>query len=285
MSMPFDATLKDLVQRFPQDYGTALGLTGPAPLTVLNVDLSTITAATDIVLGMGDPLGAIVDLNFQAARSDDLDARVLLYSALLYHRYRVPVHSVVVLLRPAANDPSLDTGVHYAVWPERGRVDMGFEVERLWTRPVEQVLAGGLGTLPLAPLCRMPADTALEQALPGVIRQIDERLTREARPEDAATLWTAAFVLSGMRLSRRALLPLFQGVRAMNESDTYQYIVEEGLLKEARKFVLRHGERRLGAAPESVRSALEAIPDLERLERMSDRALEASSWQEILETP
>jgi hypothetical protein len=235
------------------------------------------------VLGIGDPLAGIVDVNFQAGRSDDLSTRVLLYNAVLHHRFRVPVHSIIVLLRPAANDTALDTGVHYAVWPERGGTDIRFEVVRLWERAVEEVLAGGLGTLPLAPLCQMPAGTALEDALPGVIRRIDERLTREAGPEDAATLWTAAFVLSGMRLPRSILLPLFRGVHGMKESDTYQYILEEGAVNELRKLILRQGQRRFGTPSEAVRAAVEGVADLERLERMSDRIHEVSTWQEVLD--
>lgn len=285
MPLPFDATLKDLVESFTPDYEAVLDLQGPAPLKALNVDLSTITAATDIVLGRGDPPEVIIDVNFQSGWADDLLGRVPLYNALLYYRYQVPVHSVVVLLQPSANDRRLDQGVHYAVWPERGRMDFSFEVVRLWERPVERVLAGGLGTLPLAPLCQMPAGLTLEQALPAVLRRIDKRLAQEARPEDAAKLWTATFVLSGLRLSQEQVRALFQGVRGMKESTTYQYILSEGRAEEAKKILLRLGQKRFGPPGEATKATLEAIEDLERLERMSDRILDAASWQEVLETP
>jgi hypothetical protein len=71
----------------------------------------------------------------------------------------------------------------------------------------------------------------------------------------------------------------------MKESTTYQYILREGAIAEMRKMVLRHGQRRFGPPSEAVRSALEAITDLERLERMGDRVHEVSSWQEVLDTP
>ena len=51
MPLPFDATMKDIVQHYTHDYEEALHLGGPQPVTVLNVDLSTISAATDVVLG------------------------------------------------------------------------------------------------------------------------------------------------------------------------------------------------------------------------------------------
>lgn len=66
MPFPFDATLKGIVQEHTPDYEAVLELNGPTPTTVLNVDLSTISAALDIALGHGDPLQSITDLNFQA---------------------------------------------------------------------------------------------------------------------------------------------------------------------------------------------------------------------------
>jgi len=64
MPMPFDATLKDLVQSFVHDYEVLMGLSDFSPLTPLNVDLSTLTAATDVALGHGDPPDQVVDINF-----------------------------------------------------------------------------------------------------------------------------------------------------------------------------------------------------------------------------
>jgi hypothetical protein len=142
-----------------------------------------------------------------------------------------------------------------------------------------------VGTLPLAPLCQVPPGAALEEGLPGVIRQIDERLTREASPEDAAKLWTAAFVLTGTRLSQEVAIQLFQGVRAMHESTTYQYILDEGRTDEARKILLRQGRKRFGPATAQVEAAIQALTDLDRLERLSERLLDVTSWQELLDTP
>jgi hypothetical protein len=45
MPLPFDATLKDIVQKFTRAYEEQLGLLGPEPAAVLNVDLSTVSAA------------------------------------------------------------------------------------------------------------------------------------------------------------------------------------------------------------------------------------------------
>ncbi len=290
MPLRFDATLKDLVQHFLHDYEVQMGLSDLGPLTPLNVDLSTVTAATDIALGHGDPPDHIVDINFQSGPDEDLPARVLLYHALLHFRYRVPVHSVVVLLRPVADQRQLTGKLHYVGRRRKGRIDFSYEVIRLWQQPLRRLLAGGLGTLPLAPLCRLPAATSLEAALALVIRRVAERLEREATPEDRAKLLTATYVLTGLRVPQEVAKRLFQGVRAMKESSTYQAILAEGRTEgrtEAlQETLLRLGRQQFHSPPsEAVQDAIQAITDEGRLERMTDRLLIVSSWQELLETP
>lgn len=71
----------------------------------------------------------------------------------------------------------------------------------------------------------------------------------------------------------------------MQESDTYLMILEEGEERRAKKYILLAGEVRLGGADDSVKSQIDAVTDLERLDRMMRCALRATSWQEIIETP
>ena len=75
----------------------------------------------------------------------------------------------------------------------------------------------------------------------------------------------------------------------MRESSTYQYILDEGRaegqLREARKIVLRQGRLRFGAPTVEDEAAVQAVTDLERLERMGDRMLTAAGWQELLAVP
>src|SRR5207245_7402921 len=176
---------------------------------------STATAATDIALGHGDPPDRVVDINFQSGPDEELSGRVLLYHALLHVRYRVPVHSVVVLLRPLADRRQLTGKLRYVGRRRKGRMDFSYEVIRLWQQPVRRYLVGGLGTLPLAPLCRLPAAESLELALAPVIRRVVERLEREAMPDDKAKLLMATYVLAGLRVTQEVAERLFQGVRAM----------------------------------------------------------------------
>lgn len=56
MSHRFDATLKDIVAEHPADFAGPFGLPTNQPVAALNVDLSTVSAATDVALGYGKPL-------------------------------------------------------------------------------------------------------------------------------------------------------------------------------------------------------------------------------------
>jgi hypothetical protein len=290
MSFPFDATLKDLARAAPRDFLAAFDRPPTLPVSLLNVDLSSVTTAADLVVGLGDPLAEIVHLDFQSSAAAWKHTQLLIYNSLLFGHFHVPVHSIVVLLRPQAAHANLNGSVRYAARPDRGKMDFGYEVVRLWEQPAEDLLAGSLGILPLAVLGRVAADVPLEQGLAAVVQRLVDRLAREVSPEQARRLLTSAYTLTGMRLPRTRVRQLFlQGVRAMpvdmRDSDTYLAIMDEGAEKQAKKTLLRLGEQRFGAPEEAIRTQLSAINDLDRLDRLSDQLLRVHSWQELLGTP
>src|SRR5438132_14354425 len=88
-------------------------------------------------------------------------------------------------------------------------MDFGFEIVRLWQRPAEALLSGSVATLPLAPLGQLPAGSSPGEALPAIIRRIEERLSQDATPEAAAKLMRATFVLTGMVVAKATLQNLF----------------------------------------------------------------------------
>jgi hypothetical protein len=82
---------------------------------------------------------------------------------------------------------------------------------------------------------------------------------------------------------------IFRGVRAMQESDTYLAILEEGekkgQAKAKREDILLFGEGKFGPPDESVEAKLSGVMDLSQLKRMVRCAVNAKNWQEILDTP
>ena len=285
MSMTFDATLKDMGRDSPEGFLAAFDRPPAGPVKLLNVDLSTVTTAADLVLGLGETPEEIIHLDFQSSASAWKHADVMVYNALLFAHYRVPVHSVVVLLRPQAGHSNMNGVIRYAARPGRGGMEFGYEVVRLWERPAEELLAADLGVAPLAMLGRLPEGLPLEEGLAAVARRVVERLTQEAPPDRAKKLLTDALLLTGLRVRRDTAARIFRGVRAMEESDTYLMILDQGEERGLRGIIMLLGEDQFGPPDASVQAGLQHITDLDRLKRIARRTPKAAGWQEILDTP
>lgn len=185
MARPFDVTTKHLFEHHPRDWLVYAGLE-PGPAELLNVDLSTLSATADHVLRVGREAPWLAHFEFQSGRDLALARRLQLYNVLLNHHHDLPVQTVVVLLRRSADGPEL-TGLFRQGLPD-GRLyhEFHYRIVRVWEKPVEAILSGGLGTLPLAPL----VDEARDD-LPKVIRRMESRLAGEAPVEEMELFWTA----------------------------------------------------------------------------------------------
>ena len=285
MAMTFDATLKDMGRDNPRGFLAAFDRPPTGPVKLLNVDLSTVTTAADLILGLGEPLAEIIQLDFQSSAAAWKHADLMVYNALLFAHYHVPVHTIIILLRPEAAHGNVNGILRYAPRPQRGNMEFRYEVVRLWERPAEGLLAADVSVAPLAMLGRLPESLSLEDGLTAIAGRVVERLSREAPPERTKKLLTDALLLTGLRVRRDVAARIFRGVRIMQESDTYLMILDEGQEKQARQDILIIGEERWGPPDESVKSQLNNITDLDRLRRMVRRAVKAANWQEILDTP
>jgi hypothetical protein len=160
-------------------------------------------------------------------------------------------------------------------------------VVRLWQEDPEPYLTGGVNLVPLAPLTNVA-----EADLPGLVGRMAERIGPEPEPR-ADKLWFAAYVLMGWRYDKALATRWLKGVWNMHESPTYQAILAESLEKgliqgrvaEAQRLLLLLGGNRFGEPDEATRGAVEAIHDVERLERMTVRVYDANipDWEGVLD--
>jgi len=280
---PYDAATKHLVEADPRTWLGYVGLPTPAPVTPVDADISTVLAAADKVLRVAESRPWLAHIELQASYDRALPSRTLHYNVLLYRRHGLPVESIVVLLRPSADGPEMTGSMHVARADGVPYLEFTYRVVRAWQQSVELVLAGGLATLPLAPL----ADIS-ETDLPGVIRGMSERIAREATPDLERTLWAATYLLAGLRYPPEVAQMIESYSRALRESSTYQKILDEGRAEgraeEARRILVRLGTRRLKRPDARTRAALNRIDDAERLERMAERVLDATTWADVLST-
>jgi predicted transposase YdaD len=285
MALPFDATLKDLVTSYPQDWLAAIGRPGEARL--ISPELSSVSADADLVFEREDRL---FHLEAQTGPDPDLPRRVLRHNVLLHERFGLPVESFVILLRRRADRGDLIGRVQYGTTDGRSILDFRFEVLRLWQRPYAEMLAGGLGMVPLAVLGALPDNVPKETALEAVVEQVKRRILTEAPAPEVGKLLMASFILTGLRVPQDVLVALYQGVVAMRDSSGYQVILNEGValgvtkgrVQEALHILLLQGRDRFGEPDPSILAALTATNDTERLEMLAKRILRVSSWEELL---
>lgn len=284
MAKRYDAAIKHLVEAHPADWLAFAGLPPATELKVIDADISTVGPAADKVIQVLAPEPYLAHLEFQSGVDPEFDGRMLLYNVLLRWRHRLPVRSVVVLLRPQAEGQGTSGSVSEVSAPDAA-LEFRYRVIRLWKQPVESVLAGGLGTLPLAPISEVTPE-----AVAGVIESMRTRLESEANARELTDAWAATFILIGLRFPGPIGKALMQGVRGMKESTTYQMIIEEGEaqgirkgeIKEAKSLLIRLGRRRLGSPSPSVIATLDAIQDLARLEQIAERVVDVSTWDELI---
>jgi len=227
MSKPFDATMKQLLDLYAADWLTwlcpAIGLPVPTTATPMDADLSSLSLAADKVFRVDLPLGGAVHIEAQSSYDAGLPKRSNLYNTIIGERIDGPVRTVVLLLRREADHPGM-SGT-YTESDESGDYrTFRYQVVRVWKQPIASFLGGPLGTLPMAMLTDEAASS-----VPGALEKMAERLSKAKPPEPAANqLWSAAFVLMGLRFDRSDVVNWFKGVQGMEESTTYQWILQQG---------------------------------------------------------
>ena len=282
MPKTYDSVTKHLIELEPEKWVELLELSGDEAEAV-DSDLSTIAPQADKVIRVKGERPYTLHIEFQSSYEPDMAERFMVYNTLIGYRTKLPVRTVVFLLRRKADGTVMNKPFqkHY----ENGEPyhTFHFRVVRLWEEPVERYLEGGLSTIPLAPLCAVkPKD------LPAVLRRMKERI--DAEGGDEGTLWTATYLLMGVRHKSSVVDRLLKGVRKMKESTTYQAIIEEGRVEgeargEARgerNLILLIGGKRFGEPSAATLAQLEAIAIPAELERLAVRLLEVESWGELL---
>jgi predicted transposase YdaD len=298
MAKPFDAALRELFELEPAAWLEFLGIpvADRSLVKVVDSNISTITAEADKVVRIDGDEPLIVHTEFLSGRDPEYPGKAHWYNTLLDRRHQVPVWTVAVLLRLAADGPEL-TGIYGKAFPGRGDyLWFRYDVVRIWLEPPERLLGSGLPLLPLAPVSNVAPER-----LPDVLTAVAARLRDDAGPELALTLWTATAILIGLRYPREQVGKLIEGVatmvlgiRGIEESWVYQDILTKGLaegrakglaegrVQEAADVLLRLGRKRFGEPDQRVAERVAGVRELDRLNVLLDRILDVSSWDELL---
>jgi len=293
----FDVTTKELIWDDPAAWLERFAVGPPGPVEMIDSDITALTAAADKVIKVGGPEPYLVNLELQSSHDSDLVATLWFRQAALFRRHRLPVLTVLVLLRRDANSPRL-SGAFEIRMPDGWETNRyNYRVVRLWGEDPEPYLTAGVNLVPLAPLTNVTAEE-----LPSLVRRMAGRISAEPRPR-ALKLWTAAYLLMGLCYSEEVVSQLLEGVLGMQESTTYQAILREGRqegLVEGRQegliegritgeqqLLIRQGTKRFGRPDPAILEAIEAICDVERLEALGERIVDPDvrDWNSLLGAP
>src|SRR5262249_45534232 len=113
MAKPFDATMRDLVEIEPAAWLRLLELPVPDPAAarVIDSNLATVSPETDKLVRVGGPEPFLFHPEFLSGRAVGYPGHLLWYNVVAGHRHGLPMLSVLILLRRAADGPEL-TGEH-----------------------------------------------------------------------------------------------------------------------------------------------------------------------------
>jgi hypothetical protein len=304
-SKPFDTVLNSVVGVSLTDWAAYLAGKIAVPLTgAVREDDTDISdqAFSDKVFVIDGPTPYLIHLEFESSSHLKVPARLHEYNSRLTHGSGKPVYSVLMLLRPraAASD---QTG--HLVLP--GVINdpihtFRYTVVRVWEESVETFLNAGPAFLPLA-LLTNEADRDFANAF----ERFRDRLSRPDIPRILAKDMVGyAYTMCGLRYSPSQIRRFFMGIRnIMEDSETYQELLQECTAKaeakaeakveaaveaavlvhekaRSRTLLLKQGGKKFGPADAGTEAAVNAIDDLDRLDRLAVALLDVTTWAELL---
>ena len=154
----FDVSTKELVWDDPAAWLERFGIGPPGPVEVIDSDITALTASADKVIRVGGSEPYLVNLELQSSHAADLVETLWFRQAALFRRQRLPVLTVLVLLRREANSPRL-SGAFEIRMPDGWQTNRyNYRVVRLWGEDPEPYLTAGVNLVPLAPLTNVRAE-------------------------------------------------------------------------------------------------------------------------------
>lgn len=290
-SKTFDTTLNSIVELSPTGWATYLAGKIGVPVTGAvgddDTDISD-QAFPDKVFAVDGPIPYLIHVEFESSSHLGVPRRLHEYNSRLTHGSGKPVYSVLVLLRPraAASD---QTGRFVAPGIVGDTIHtFSYTVVRVWEESVDSFLAAGPAFLPLALL----TDEA-NANFASAFERFRARLSRPDIPgimlKDVAGY---AYTMCGLRYTRDQIRSFFMAIRTiLQDSDTVQELLEEGEAKgleqaktRARAVLVKQGRKRFGGSDAAAEAAVNAIDDLDRLDRMADALLDVTTWAELVAT-
>ena len=198
---------------------------------------------------------------------------ILSKSGLLSERERLPTVSLVYILRPRRYRPQ--GGQFRLAVDDEQTQQVWFREVCLWQVEPQPWWDEAPGLMALSPLCRQEwaPQEVLGHAAEAIAAHTPDTVQR-------ADLLTTLGIFGKLRYPAIDVFHLI-GRQEMKESRFFQEIQEEARVETARRYILDELEARFGSPGPEVATALNAITDSERLNRLHQLALQCTGLKQF----
>ena len=271
----YDKAFKLLVDLSPSDWALFTGLDKVSKADGMETELPERSRYVDRLIRVSDDHVEIaVHLEFQAGKSGNrVQLRLLDYSIGVTEKYRLPVHSCVVLLCKPDDSPVLTGEYIYGLPNVLPYLTFRYRVVRLWKLPLETFLISGSSLAAAGVLSDFGNLTAKEVGT-LVTACIDSI-------QDADTLHlvlTIAYNLAGLRFNDgKADIMFGRNLEMLERSSVIQAAIRRG---EARLLLETAGEL-FGAPSQDVVDKVKQAKS-KKLVEWAVRLRTAQSWAELV---
>ena len=291
----FDTASKKQIETNPQDFVNLcfkFGLTNITVLEVVTPEQPTVEMhqADTLIKVLRDGQEVLVHFEFQTTDSYDpeMPLRMAGYIIRAIEVYRLPIYSNVIYLRPDAGNK--DPG-KFAQNLEGHNISIEYQVFRLIEMDGQEILdLKPVGLIPFTPLMKPPADMNEEEWLRRCVQTADG-IDVPNKPEYLGSL----AVLGNLIYDAQTILEIISE-ETMQQSSIAEYLapeaheqgvqqgIQQGLRESARKHILEALTLRLQPdIAETFKPILEAIDDLQRLDRLHRAAILAESSEDFIQ--
>lgn len=202
MAKEFDADLNRLTDAHPDEWArflcARLGIPF-GPVELIDTDLAT-TVQADRLFRVNGSTPAVIHVEFDSSGRLGRPAELLRYNVLAHHQTGLPVHSVILPLRPKANASDLTGEFQLAGADGRPYLTFRYGVLRVWEESVAALVGGGLGLMPLSILSNEAAREPTE-----VVQVVLSELQHAGVPANVQASSIRCFCSAGSGTSRRSL--------------------------------------------------------------------------------
>ncbi len=212
----YDNICKFIAENFPEEFSTWL-LGEAVILTSLEpTELSSEPIRADSLL-LRQSENLVLHVEFQTRPDPEIPLRMLDYWVRIHRRYpRKQIHQVVIYLKQTES-PLVKQNSFQAP-----NISSKFTIIRLWEEPTDLFLK----TVGLLPFAILSATDEPVKVLTKMAARIEEISDTKLKSNLAAS----SFILAGLLLDKETISKILRK-DIMQESVTYQLILEEGLLQ------------------------------------------------------